>query len=189
MRSARGLHVRTKHGRRRGSGPGTGGPARTAQPAAAQPAPSRQPAAAQPEHLRPPTSPPPCTSAPRRARVLPGVALVLLNHAGRARLGRLVVHAVELDLIPLLRWWRWSTSGGCMSGCRRMQLRLPVQPAGPPKPPPTRGCTASSSHLKLEAEAGSARTWVAHLIQAGMRSTHSPYAVSSRIFTLVLRGG
>lgn len=33
------------------------------------------------------------------------------------------------------------------------------------------------------------RTWVAHLIHAGMRSTHSPYAVSSRAFTLVLRAG
>ena len=28
---------------------------------------------------------------------------------------------------------------------------------------------------------------MAHLIQAGMRSTHSPYAVSTRTFTLVLR--
>lgn len=30
-------------------------------------------------------------------------------------------------------------------------------------------------------------TWVAHLIQAGMRSTHSPYAVSTRDFTFVLQ--
>jgi hypothetical protein len=30
-------------------------------------------------------------------------------------------------------------------------------------------------------------TCVAHLIQAGMRSTHSPYAVSTRTFTLDLR--
>ena len=28
---------------------------------------------------------------------------------------------------------------------------------------------------------------MAHLIQAGMRSTHSPYAVSTRAFTFVLR--
>ena len=34
---------------------------------------------------------------------------------------------------------------------------------------------------------GFKRTWVAHLIQAGMRSTHSPYAVSTLDFTFVLR--
>ncbi len=32
-----------------------------------------------------------------------------------------------------------------------------------------------------------AGTWVAHLTQAGMRSTVSPYAVSTRTFTFVLR--
>lgn len=31
-------------------------------------------------------------------------------------------------------------------------------------------------------------SWVAHLIQAGMRSTHSPYAVSSRVLILDLHG-
>lgn len=40
----------------------------------------------------------------------------------------------------------------------------------------------------LDSQEGRALTWVAHLIQAGILSTHSPYAVSNLAFTLLLRG-
>ena len=82
-------------------------------------------------------------------------------------------HTVELDLVPLLIIRR--KCGAVWDGA---QVPNKVPYPSPHTRDPHTNCPTPAPH-----------TWVAHLIHAGMRSTHAPSGVSSRHLILVLGGG